>query len=120
MELQMKRFREFWAKLGEFSDETGAMLGLTILVVVGSIIRPFAPIVTIIFVVMGTMYAITRKQGVWAIGGLVLYAASFPAVESLGQLPAAVIWGLGMGLWFSGLILSMEHSFFRRSISKTS
>lgn len=66
-------------------------------------IAPLGPAITFFLILGFTIHAIEKGQAVMAIGGVVLYLASWPATSTLGTLPGMAVWTLGVSLWFWAL-----------------
>jgi hypothetical protein len=63
-----------------------------------------APTITLGLVLLGTNASFEKRlTAILSIGGLVLYAASWPTVTMWGVWPGMMVWTLGMLMWFSGV-----------------
>jgi hypothetical protein len=66
-----------------------------------TIVAPLAPIVTIAFVLFFTALACQKRtNAILSVGGIILYSASWLAVSTYGMIPAILIWGFGVSIWF--------------------
>jgi hypothetical protein len=69
-----------------------------------TVVEPLAPLVTILFVLGGTIASFRHSlTGIMSIGGLALYLASWPAVATYGTWPGMLVWMIGVILWFAAL-----------------
>ncbi len=73
------------------------------------IIEPLAPVVTALAVLLFTLRTFDGwMTATLSVGGLALYAASWPAVSTWGVLPGMLIWSMGVLLWFSAVYIAFE------------
>lgn len=71
------------------------------------IVEPIAPVLTVLAVLLFTLPTFDRwMTAILSMGGLILYAASWPAVSAWGVWPGMFVWSLGILLWFSAVYKS--------------
>ena len=71
------------------------------------ILEPIAPVITILFVLLFTLITFNRLMTViLSIGGIALYAASWPVVNVWGVWPSVLICLLGILIWFAAVFMS--------------
>jgi len=72
-------------------------------------VEPLAPVITVLIVLLGTLYTFNKwTTAIMSIGGLALYAASWPAVSTWGTWPGMAIWAIGVLLWFTAVYLTFS------------
>ena len=73
------------------------------------IVEPLAPIITVLTVLLFTILTFDKWQTtILSIGGLALYAASWPAVSAWGVWPGMSVWSLGVLTWFTAVYVSFS------------
>ena len=71
------------------------------------VIAPLAPLTTIVFVRFFTILACEKRTNmVMAIGGIILYAASWPVTAEFGVLTGMPLWCIGISMWFRAAYLA--------------
>ena len=74
-----------------------------------TIVVPLAPLITFVVVLFFTLITFARgTTAVLSLTGIVLYAASWPAVAAWGPWPSLLIWMLGILVWFAGVVGSFS------------
>lgn len=75
-------------------------------------VAPIAPVITVLLLALFTLLACSRwTTAILAVAGIVLYAASWPAVHAWGTLPGMSIWAVGIIVWFAAVFKSVAHQF---------
>ena len=92
--------------------ETFGRIALAIIIfflILKTLIEPLAPLITILFVLGGTILSFRHRiTSIMSFGGLALYLASWPAVATYGTWPGMLVWMMGVLLWFAALGLPAE------------
>ena len=69
-----------------------------------TILEPLAPLITLLLVVLFTVSTFKHwTTTTLSVGGIVLYAASWPMTEMYGTWIGMSFWGLGIIAWFSAV-----------------
>ena len=72
-----------------------------------TIVVPLAPLITFVVVLFFTLITFARgTTAVLSLTGIMLYAASWPAVAAWGPWPSLLIWMLGILIWFAAVAAS--------------
>ncbi len=75
-----------------------------VFVVLKYILEPMAPIITTGLVLLGTLFSFEKRlTAILSIGGLTIYAASWPVGATWGVWPGVTVCMLGMLMWLSGV-----------------
>ncbi|MDP2665786.1 MAG: hypothetical protein Q8P23_04125 [bacterium] len=70
-----------------------------------------APVITFLFVLFFTVRSFDRRiTTILSLGGIALYAASWPAVATFGVWPGLLVWAIGMLCWFEAICLPLQFS----------
>jgi hypothetical protein len=104
----------FFQKL---SDYVLYLFGIAFLIlfacyILKCIIQPCAPVITVLFVICGTVYAFNHWQtAVLSIAGIILYGCSWLTVSTWGVIPSELICVTGILAWFMAMFQSLPQSY---------
>jgi hypothetical protein len=94
---------------------------LAVLCFISYVFAPFSPIITLLFVVSGTVLSFERKTtATLAIIGLVIYVASWFILPRFGETISTVVCGSGVLIWFWAVILTIPSIFNPKPFPKSS
>lgn len=101
---------------GVYDYLSGVAITLEVLALVAGIfflLKELAPLITILFVAVGTIGALGRlTTAALSIGGIALYAISWPMVESWGLLwPGLLVCSFGILAWLIALGMAIRDAF---------
>ncbi|MDP3729847.1 MAG: hypothetical protein Q8R26_03855 [bacterium] len=75
------------------------------------IVEPIAPVVTVLAVLLSTFLTFDKwLTAIISVGGLALYAASWPAMSAWGVWPGMLVWSLGILVWFAAVAVNKSFS----------
>jgi hypothetical protein len=81
---------------------------LGVLCFISYVLAPLSPLMTSLFVILGTALAFKRTSTeILAFTGFALYAASWFAIPVFGKIGSAVISGSGILIWLLAVSLSV-------------
>lgn len=76
------------------------------------VVAPIAPLVTILLAAFFTFLTFYNwPTAVLSLAGIVLYVASWPAVNMWGTWPGMLIWSIGVLVWFVAVFKSLANSY---------
>lgn len=97
---------KFLRKLYEIGFNTVAFVAVMVSAfsVLKIFIEPWAPVITVGLVLLGLLFSLEKRiTAILAVGGLILYGASWPAVATWGTWPGLAVWALGVFMYLSGV-----------------
>ena len=80
---------------------------------------PLSPLITAIVFLFLTLPTFARGlTALMSIGGIILYALSWPITKELGTFPGLIVWILGVFIWFAAVYLSFCDHLTVRPVAK--
>lgn len=108
---------KFLRKAFDIANDTVQLLGLICVVVLliyafsKIVLVALAPVITFLFVLFFTVRSFDRRiTAILSLGGIALYAASWPAVATFGVWPGLLVWAVGVLCWFEAICLPFQFS----------
>jgi len=96
------RIKSIWASIQVGITVTVCVAGaIFVLAMLARIFAPLAPFVTLVFAIVVTIGGLghTRETGIMSLGGITLYALSWPAYWQYGYV-GVLLTAIGISLWF--------------------
>lgn len=102
----MKFFRKLFETAATVVWIAGALLVFYLFL---EIIGPLPPVITLLVALVFTLFTLTKRlTAVLSIGGIILYAASWPLAKEWGIIPSLLIWALGIIVWLTAVCKSLS------------
>lgn len=111
---------KFFRKLFEISATIVWIAGaLFVFCMFLKLFAPLSPVITAIVVLSLTLTTFAKGlTAIMSIGGIILYAASWPITKELGTIPGLVVWILGVFTWFAAVFMSFRTKTIRSVAGK--